>query len=325
MASVALRRLLHAAISLVGISFVVFVLVHSAPGDPVERRLGGIGSRHASPEVVAAIRAEMRLDEPLIVRYGAWLAAAVRLDFGDSFVERSPVARVVAERLPVTLLLAFTALAVSVLLAVPLGMAGAHRAGSAGDVAGGLAATAAFSIPGFWLSLILLQIFAVRLDWFPLFGMPSADSSGLAWMLDLARHMALPVAALSLGPVAYLSRFVRAATLDSRGRDYMRTARAKGLSEFGALLRHGLKNAVPPLVSLLSVLIPGFLSACVVVERIFRWHGIGDLFVDSVVSRDYPVVMALTLVTAVLSLAAGAAADLMHLWIDPRVAARERA
>jgi peptide/nickel transport system permease protein len=318
MASVVIRRFMHAAISLVGISFVVFMLVHAAPGDPVQRRLGGLGARHATPEVIAALRAEMRLDEPLFVQYGAWLGAAARFDFGDSFARRAPVRSLVAGRLPVTLLLAGLALAVAIVVALPLGMISARYSGRSADLLAGIGSTAIYSIPTFWLALILLQLFAVRLGVLPLFGMPDASLHGAARALELARYIALPVATLALGPIAFLSRFVRASMLDSAGRDYMRTARAKGLSEWGALRLHGLRNALPPVVSLLSVSVPALLSACVVVERIFRWDGIGNLFVDSVVSRDYPVVMALTLLTAVLSLAAGALADVLHLAIDPR-------
>ena len=138
-------------------------------------------------------------------------------------------------------------------------------------------------------------------------------------MVELARHMVLPVVTLAAGQIAFLSRFVRASMLDARGRDYMRTARAKGLREWAAIRRHGLRNTISPLVSMLSVAVPVLLSACVVVERIFRWEGIGNLFVEAVVSRDYPVVMALTLLTAVLSLAAGSIADLVQLAIDPRL------
>ncbi|MBI2213654.1 MAG: ABC transporter permease [Acidobacteria bacterium] len=321
----ALRRLVHAAIALVGISFVVFFLVHAAPGDPVQLRLGGVDARHVTPEVIAALRAEMRLDDPILVRYGAWLVAAARFDFGDSFVARAPVRRLLARRLPGTLLLVATALVLAIILAVPLGMAGARYSGKGADIAGAIGATAIYSIPTFWLALILLQIFAVKLGVLPLFGMPSHDATGPAWLLALARHMVLPVATLALGPIAYLSRFVRASMLDSSGREFMRTARAKGLSEWGALIRHGLRNAMPPVVSLLSVAVPALLSACVVVERIFRWEGIGNLFVESVVARDYPVVMALTLLTAVLSLAAGALADLLLLLLDPRARTEENA
>jgi peptide/nickel transport system permease protein len=325
MASVVIRRFVHAAISLVGISFVVFMLVHVAPGDPVQRRLGGLSARHATPEVIAALRAEMRLDEPLLVQYGAWLASAARLDFGESFVRRAPVRELVSERLPVTLLLVGLALALAIFVAVPLGMISARYSGRGVDLVAGIGATAVYSLPTFWLALILLQLFAVKFAIVPLFGMPDASLTGPSRLLELARYAALPVATLALGPIAFLSRFVRASMLDSAGRDYMRTARAKGLSEWGALRLHGFRNALPPIVSLLAVAIPALLSACVVVERIFRWDGIGNLFVDSVVARDYPVVMALTLITAVLSLATGALADVLHLAIDPRSRSEEAA
>ncbi|MGK2859480.1 MAG: ABC transporter permease [Thermoanaerobaculia bacterium] len=320
MASAVLRRLVHAAISLVGISFVVFVLIRAAPGDPVLLHVGGVGARGVSPEVLAAMRAEMRLDEPVVVQYIAWLGSAVRLDFGDSFTMRRPVAGLVAEKLPGTLLLVASSLLIAIAIGLPLGMVNARFAGGRSDVASGIAATAIYSIPTFWLALLLLQLFAVRFSVLPLFGMPSEDMTpGARRILELARHMVLPVATLAAGQVAFLSRFVRASMLDSSGRDYMRTARAKGLSEWAAIRRHGLRNTISPLVSMLSVAVPVMLSACVVVERIFRWEGIGNLFVESVVARDYPVVMALTLLTAVLSLAAAALADVVQLAIDPRL------
>lgn len=324
MASAVFRRLVHAAISLAGISFVVFVLIRAAPGDPVLLHVGGVNSRGASPELLAAMRAEMRLDEPVVVQYVAWLGAAIRLDFGDSFTARRPVARLVAEKLPGTLLLVFASLALAIAIGLPLGMVNARFAGGSGDVASGIAATAIYSIPTFWLALLLLQIFAIRFSLLPLFGMPSEDvPAGPGRLVELARHMVLPVTTLAAGQIAFLSRFVRASMLDARGRDYMRTARAKGLSEWAAIRRHGLRNTISPLVSMLSVAVPVLLSACVVVERIFRWEGIGNLFVESVVARDYPVVMALTLLTAVLSLAAASLADVVHLSIDPRLRSGE--
>jgi peptide/nickel transport system permease protein len=325
MASAVIRRLVHAALSLVGISFVVFVLIRAAPGDPVILHVGGVGSRGVSPEVLAQLRAEYRLDEPVAMQYFAWLSAAARLDFGDSFTHRRPVAVLVAARLPETMLLVVTSLALAILVGLPLGMINARYAGGKGDVACGVAATVVYSIPTFWLALLLLQLFAIRFELLPLFGMPSADvPAGAGRLLEIARHMVLPVATLAAGQIAFLSRFVRASMLDARGRDYMRTARAKGLSEWEVIRRHGLRNTISPLVSMLSVAVPVVLSACVVVERIFRWEGIGNLFVESVVARDYPVVMALTLITAVLSLAAAALADILHLAVDPRLRTKEQ-
>ena len=320
-----MRRLVHATISLVGISFVVFVLIRAAPGDPVLLHVGGVGSRGASPELLAAMRAEMRLDEPLVVQYFAWLEAAVRLDFGESFTARRPVAGLVAEKLPGTLLLVFVSLVIAIAIGLPLGMVNARFAGGRTDVASGFAATVIYSVPTFWLALLLLHVFAIRFNLLPLFGMPSKDlPAGPGRLLELARHMVLPVATLAAGQIAFLSRFVRASMLAARGRDYMRTARAKGLSEWAVIRRHGLRNTISPLVSMLSVAVPVVLSACVVVERIFRWEGIGNLFVESVVARDYPVVMALTLITAVLSLAAAALADMVHLAVDPRLRTKEQ-
>jgi len=257
---------------------------------------------------------------PVLVQYAAWLGAAARLDFGESFTARRPVAKLVAARLPGTLLLVVASLALAIIVGLPLGMLNARFAGGSGDIACGIAATAVYSIPTFWLALLLLHVFAIRFNLLPLFGMPSEElPEGAGRLVALVQHMILPVVTLAAGQIAFLSRFVRASMLDASGRDYMRTARAKGLSEWGAIRRHGLRNTISPLVSMLSVAVPVVLSACVVVERIFRWEGIGNLFVESVVARDYPVVMALTLLTAVLSLVAGSLADIVHLFVDPRL------
>jgi peptide/nickel transport system permease protein len=213
MAAFMLRRLFHAAISFLGITVAVFLLVHAAPGDPVRLHLGGLSSRSVSPEVVAQLRAELRLDEPVAVQYLHWLRGIVTLDFGRSFVDRRPVIERVSEKLPRTLALNVIALAVALALAIPLGVACALRAGMILDRGAALLMFLLYALPGFWVALLLIDLFSVRLGWLPLFGMRSSgygDLGSLERLGDLAAHALLPVVTLTLAQIAIFSSEPRA-------------------------------------------------------------------------------------------------------------------
>lgn len=310
------RRLGHSAVAFAGITLVVFLLVHLAPGDPIDRHLGGLQSRHATPELERQLREELGLDRPLASQYVAWLTRAATLDFGRSFVDRRPVADRIAERLPATLALNVTALVVVILTALPLALVSASRPNGLFDRGSRFVLLLLYAVPVFVGSLALLDLFAVRLGWFPLLG-PGSDASLSA--SDRVRHMALPVVALAYGQVALFARYLRGALVDALGQDFVVAARARGLSWASILLRHGLRSALVPLVSLMSVVVPLLLSGSVIVERIFRWDGVGSLLFDAVTARDYPTVMGLTILTALVTLLASIAADVCYALLDPRV------
>jgi len=311
------RRLGHALVAFAGITFVVFFLVQLAPGDPVDRYLGGLQARHATPELERSLRQEMGLDRPILVQYGNWLARSVTLDFGRSFIDRRPVRERIGERLPATIALNVSALALSLLLALPIALLSAAKRNGPFDRSSRTVLLFFYALPSFVGAIALLDLFAVRLGWFPLLG-PGWSSSPA----ELIRHAVLPVVALSYAQVALFARFTRSALIDSLGHEFVTAARARGLSWIEILLRHGLRGAMIPLVSLMSVVIPSLLSGSVVIERIFGWNGLGDLFFEAVLARDYPTIMGLAILTATLTLVASVAADILYAVLDPRV--RER-
>jgi peptide/nickel transport system permease protein len=310
------RRLVHGLVAFAGITFVVFSLVHLAPGDPVQRHLGGLQARHASVELERQLRSEMGLDRPLLVQYFDWLRRAATLDFGRSFLDRRPVRQRITERVPATVALNASALIVALLIAIPVGLASAARRDGWFDRGSRFVLILLYAIPAFIGALFLHEIFAVRLGLFPLFGMRSAPSAGA---LDFGRHMILPVLALAYGQLALFARFTRGAVLESLGSEFVIAARARGLSGTEVVVRHGARSAIVPLASLLSVVVPYLLSGSVIVERIFRWDGLGNLFFEAVGARDYPTVMGLAIVTAVATLVASIAADVLCVAVDPRV------
>lgn len=310
------RRLGHALVAFAGITFTVFVLVHLAPGDPVDRYLGGIQARHSSPEMERQLRAELGLDRPLAMQYLDWLHRAATLDFGRSFIDRRPVRDRIAERLPATLALNLAAMILALLLAIPIALRSAARRDGPFDRGSRFLLMVLYALPSFVGGLLLLDLFAVRLGWFPLLGMGANPSPGFG---DVVRHAALPVLALAYGQVALFARYTRSALIDSLGQEFVTAARARGLSWAEIMVRHGLRSALIPLVSLLSVVVPSLLSGSVIIERIFQWNGLGSLFFDAVTMRDYPTVMGLAILTALLTLAASIAADLLYAALDPRV------
>jgi len=321
MASYLARRLLIALPTLLGITLLTFGILHLAPGDPI----AGLedGSRGAlTPEALAKMRAVYNLDQPLWKQYLLWLGGILRGDLGVSLHDGERVARKIADRLPATLLLAVTAFLLAWGLALPIGIGSAVRPGGSFDRGSGLFFYSIYSIPTFWAALLLQMLFASWLRWLPLQGM-YADGSE-SWPLagriaDRAAHLLLPAVCLAYGQLAYLSRFVRSNLLEVMRQDYIRTARAKGLSERAVTWRHGLSNACLPLITLLGLTLPALAGGAVIVERIFSWPGAGRLLFDSIQQRDLTTLMGLTLVGALLTQAGTIAADLLYALADPRV------
>lgn len=320
-----LRRLLFLVPTLIGITIVTFAVINLAPGDPVELINRGEMDARVSPQAYRNMLHLYGLDDPIHVRYVTWLKRLATLDFGDSFLDHRPVREKIAERLPATLILNTTSLVVALLLAVPLGLYAAARQHSTFDKLGGTALYFLYSLPEFWVALLLIMFFGVKLRLLPFHGMESMDARDLgfvAYWWDRFLHMILPTVCLTYGSLAYLSRFVRGSSLEVIRQDYIRTARAKGLSEKNIVYRHVFRNTMIPVLTLLGLLLPTLISGSIILESIFSWPGVGELFFTSVRARDYPVVMGLSFVTAVLVLLSTLLADLLYAWADPRVTYR---
>lgn len=315
------RRLVYAVFTLFGITVGTFVLIHSVPGDPVSFYTGVSGMK-ASPAVLEAIRREHHLDKPLIAQYGYWLRGVAVFDFGRSIQDRRPVSTRIAEKLPRTLLLNAIAFALAAAIGIPIGLWSARRPGRMLDRASAVTFFLLYSLPAFWVALLLMQLFSVRLEWLPLFGVTSDEYSTLGAggkLADRARHLVLPVITLTYAQLAIFARFSRSAVSDVIRQDFITTARAKGLGEGVVLWHHAFRNALLPLITLLGLTVPYLLSGSVIVEEIFQWDGIGLLFFDSIRTRDYPTAMALTVITSIATLLAGLMADLLYAAADPRV------
>ena len=313
-----LRRLLLAVPTLFGIVVIVFLLVHLAPGSPVS------GSAEAMRRPTGRAAEELRhlygLDRPIPERFASWLSRTARFDLGESFVDRRPVKVRILEALPNTLLLNGLALAFALAIAIPLGVVAGGRPEGAFDRISSAALFALYSMPSFWAALLLQSLFAVQLRWLPLYGVVSdPPPTGLAGMADRLAHVALPATCLAYGTLAFVARLVRSGVAENREADFVLAARARGASRRQALWSHCFPNAILPLLTLFGLLLPALLSGSVIVERIFAWPGLGRLYFDSILSRDYPVILALSLLSAVATLAATLLSDLAAAAADPRV------
>ncbi|HVS33225.1 MAG TPA: ABC transporter permease [Thermoanaerobaculia bacterium] len=315
------RRLLYAVITFFGITIATFALIHSVPGDPISF-FAGSGGTSLSPETLDTIRRQHGLDRSIPVQYGRWLSGIVTLDFGRSITDRRPVIEKIFEKLPNSALLSILALLIAAAIGVPVGLWSGARLGRLGDRASAVFFFLLYSLPAFWVALLLMEWFSVRLGVLPLFGMQSdgyAEMTTGARLVDRTRHLVLPVVTLTYAQLAIFARFSRSALAEVIRQDFITTARAKGIGSAAVVWRHGVRNALLPLITLLGLTVPYLLSGSVIVEEIFRWDGIGLLYFDSIRTRDYPTVMGLTVVTAVLTLLASVIADVMYGLADPRI------
>jgi peptide/nickel transport system permease protein len=312
------RRLLLAIPTLVGITVIVFLLVHLAPGSPLS---GGPNSvRRSSGRAAEEMRRLYGLDRPLPARFGQWVQRVARFDLGESFVDRRPVWDRIREALPNTLMLNGLALAAALLLGIPLAVLAASNPEGRFDRLSGAALFALYSMPTFWAALLLQTLFSVRLRWLPLYGVASDPGvPGAGGFLDRLSHLALPASCLAYGTLAFVARLVRSGVVEAGAGDYVLAARARGASHSRALWDHALRNALLPLITLFGLLLPALLSGSVIVEQIFAWPGLGRLYFDSVLARDYPVILALSLLSAAATLLATLASDLAAAAADPRV------
>ncbi len=317
-----LRRAASAMLTLFFVTLVVCCLIRLAPGEP----LGAGPEEEIGMRVSAAARAELRalyhLDQPPHRQYGLWLSDLLRGDLGRSFHDRRPVAERIGERLGVTVALNVLSLLLALAVALPLGLLAALRPGSTFDRLAGGASYLLYAVPVFWAGLLLQIVCYGRLDWLPLAGLRSPESEYLGpagRFLDLAAHFVLPVLCLSYGSLAYLSRFVRATLIENAAGESWRAARARGLSLASVLVRHGLRQAGVPLLTLASLLLPGLVGGSVIVETVFAIPGLGRLFVESAFQRDMPVLLGLTLLSGAATLLGILLADLAYAVVDPRV------
>jgi peptide/nickel transport system permease protein len=312
---------MYAVLTFFGIIIAVFLLVHSVPGDPITVFLGH-GLTAPSPAVLAAIRHEHHLDEPLPAQLTWWIRGVMTLDLGRSITERRPVLALIGEKLPRTFQLNLIAFLLAAGIGVPVGLWSAMRSGRLSERAAAVGFFLLYSLPTFWVALLLMQFFSVRLRLFPLFGMFSEDYFELsrpAQIIDRARHLVLPVITLTYAQLAIFARFSKSALTEVIRQDFITTARAKGAAPGAVMWRHAFRNALIPLITLLGLTIPYLISGSVIVEQIFQWDGIGHLFFQSILKRDYPTVLGLTVISAVVTLLASLAADLMYAAADPRV------
>jgi len=314
------RRLLYAVLTFFGITVATFALIHAVPGDPTTFYL--MEARSVSPELIKAVRHEQHLDEPIPVQYVYWLRNALTLDFGRSAVDRVPVRDRILQKLPNTFELNLAAFLVAAAIGIPIGLWSAAHSGRKAERFSAVTFFILYSLPSFWVALLLMQYFAVRHDLLPLFGMASDDAplmSAGARLADHVRHLILPAATLTLAHVAIFARYSKSAVAEVIRQDYITTARAKGVSGNAVLWHHALRNALMPLITLLGLSIPYLISGSVIVEQMFEWDGVGRLYMTSILRRDYTTVMALTVATAVVTLLASVLADVLYAAADPRV------
>jgi len=313
------RRFFASVIVVLGVTLITLVLMSSTRGSYVP----GIDLNPAlRPEDIARLRAGLGLDEPFYQWYGSWLWAVLHGDFGRSMIDGSPVTAHILERLPNTLELTATAIVIGVLISVPVGIVGALRRGSKVDHSLTVVSVAGFAVPQFWMGLMLILIFSVTLEqhglpWLPSSGAFSAFNGGD--LLDRIAHLILPATVLSFFYLSVWSRFIRSSMLEVLSQDYIRTARAKGMSERRVVYLHGLRNALIPLVTLIGLELPGLVSGGLVVEVVFGWPGIGKLAFERALQYDYSTVLGVTFFATLLVIAGNLLADLLYGVLDPRI------
>ncbi len=308
-------------ITLIGITVLSFFIIHLAPGKPTDV-LTDMNPK-VTPEMRERLEKYYGLDKPIMVQYGIWLKRIVKLDFGNSFsTDRRPVWDKIRERIPVTLGINVLSLILIFVVAVPIGIYSAIKRYALFEKATTVFVFVGFAAPSFWLALLLMILFGVKLDLLPISGITSlnfGDLSVLGKIADLAQHLALPVFVSAIGGLAGISRYMRSGMLEVIRQDYITTARAKGLPDRKVTYRHALRNALLPIVTILGLSVPGLIGGSVIFEQIFSIPGMGLLFYMSVMMRDYPLVMGILTIGAVLTLIGNMLADISYAIIDPRV------
>jgi peptide/nickel transport system permease protein len=314
-----IRRVIIAVPALLGISLVLFTVLAMAPGDPFEEL---VTNPNVPPEVTARLRAQLGLDDPIMVRYVRWLGTMLRGEWGFSFASRMNVDQLILQRLPTTLWVLGAAQLLGILVALPIGTLSAIRPYSIFDQIATTLAFIGFSLPTFFTGLLFILAFSIWLDWLPFIYQADIGGSGWRWYWAHLRQAIMPIAVLGLFQGAALTRFVRSAVLDVIRLDYVNTARAKGLSERVTIVKHVVRNALIPVVTLVALQVPAIFTGAVITEQIFRVPGIGSLLIASILANDTPVVMAITFVFSCLVVLFNLIADIVYGWLDPRISYR---
>ncbi len=319
MGSYILRRLLIAVPSLLGISIVLFTVLALAPGDPFEELAT---NPNVPPEVRMQLRANLGLDDPVWQRYWHWLTSMLKGDWGFSFISRLDVDTLIWQRLPVTIAIIGMSQLVALAIALPVGVLAAVKPYSWFDRIASTLSFIGFSLPTFFTGLLFILFFSIYLDWFPFVFQSEIQATGWAWWVAQFKQSIMPIMVLGLFQAASWMRYVRSSVLDVVRLDYVTTARSKGLKERVVVLKHVVRNALIPVVTLVALQMPGIFGGAIVTEQIFRIPGIGSLLIDSILRNDTPVIMAVTFVFAILVVAFNLIADLLYGWLDPRISYR---
>lgn len=311
MAKYTLRRLIQMIPVLFIVSLVVFSIIHLIPGDPAQLVAGS----NATEEQLAALRAQYGLDQPIWVQYVIWLRNVVTFNLGNSLINDFPVSTLILQRIPATVELAFAAAVIGALIALPLGIISAMRAGSPVDMMATIFSALSFAVPGFWLAILLILLFSLQLQWLPPSGRPDFSEQPLEHL----KALAMPALTLGIAMAARLTRFLRSSLLDELNQDYARTARGKGLRERMVVLRHVLPNSMIPVITVFGLQIGDLLSGAIIVESIFAWPGVGRLTIQAVGWRDYPILQISVMFIVLSFLLVNLLTDLAYGLIDPRI------
>ena len=324
-----LKRLLLIVPTMLGITLITFAVLHLAPGDPAAMRLGSAASgqirnQQLAGEIIKKTREQFGLDKPIPVQFWMWLKRVATFDFGRSYKDDRPVMDKIRERLPITLQLNIISLLLTYLLAIPLGIYSATHQYSTADKSMTVGLFVLYSLPSFWVATMLILFLGGGDYWhlFPISGISSLDAEKLStwpWLKDRIWHLILPVACLTYGGLAYISRQMRSGMLETIRQDYIRTARAKGLSERAVVFKHALRNSLIPIVTLLADLLPAMLGGSVIIESIFTIPGMGQLGFESILARDYPTVMAISVIAALLTLIGLLLSDITYALVNPTI------
>ena len=314
-----IRRILIAIPSLLGISVILFGILAMAPGDPFEE----LATNPAiPPEIRMALRAKFGLDDPVWQRYLHWLAAMVQGDWGFSFQSRMDVDKLILQRLPVTLIVIGASQILAISVAIPVGVLAAIRPYSIFDQIASTFAMIGFSLPTFFTGLVLILVFSIQLDWLPFVYRADINATGWAFYWEHIKQSIMPVIVLGLAQAGTLVRFMRSSVLDVIRLDYVTTARSKGIGERKVIVRHVVRNALIPVVTLVALQLPAVFGGAIVTEQIFRVPGIGSLLIAAILANDTPVVMGITFVIACLVVLFNLIADILYGWLDPRISFR---
>lgn len=314
-----IRRAVTASASLLGISMVLFTVLALAPGDV----FGELVTNPAvPPDVIETLRRQFGLDDPLHIRYLRWLGSMLQGEWGYSYTSRIGVDQLILQRIPTTLFVVGTSQVLALMIALPVGVQAAVHPYSLFDRIASTLAFVGFSLPTFFTGLLLILLFSVQLGWLPFIYRTNLSATGWAWVWEMFRQSVMPIAVIGLAQGASWTRYVRSAVLDVIRLDYVTTARAKGLSERVVILKHVVRNALVPVVTLVALQIPAVFGGAIITEQMFRVPGIGSLLISSLLANDTPVVMAVTFVFAALVIVFNLVADLLYGWLDPRISHR---